>query len=73
MKCQHRQLQITEFGTGSTTHYVNKYGEWAHVSDFGAYTGKIEVHCPDCNYRREFTKRRPRWVQEALAEAQKAD
>lgn len=63
-RCRHDNVEITEFGTSATTHLRSSAGCWDHDSDFGDYTGIIEVYCPECGYKRRFGQRRPKWVQE---------
>lgn len=67
-RCKHDCVGITEFGTSATTHYRDDDGSWSHDSDFGDYTGVIEVECPDCGYKRRFGQRRPKWVEKLMAE-----
>ncbi|MCJ7761110.1 hypothetical protein MUP59_08240 [Candidatus Bathyarchaeota archaeon] len=73
MKCPHMNVEITERGTASTVHIRNidsrGHTTWIHDSDFGLYTGSLEVWCPDCGLDRHYGKRQPRWLVEAFADA----
>ena len=67
-RCTHDNVEITELGASITTHLRNDDGSWDHDSDFGDYTGVIEVYCPDCEHKYRFGQRRPRWVEKFMAE-----
>lgn len=67
MRCKHDQrVTLIEYGTATTTHDL-EHGKVMHNSDYGDYTGVIEVECRDCGFRRVYNRRRraslPKWVQ----------
>lgn len=67
MRCKHLiNVGLLEFGQATTSHIVN--GDLiTHDSDFGDYTGRIEVTCLDCGFSRLYGKKRPKWVQELFS------
>ena len=70
MKCKHLRIIIQEHSTALTTHTRDRYGVWVNDSDFGNYTGRVDVKCIDCGLRKTYYKHKkmPKWVQECFKE-----
>jgi hypothetical protein len=66
--CKHERVSITEYATASTQHDRESDGVWTHSSALGDYTGKIFVHCYDCDLKKTYTKSRPGWIKKRLEE-----
>ena len=67
--CKHEEISIIEYSIATTFRYREDDGEWLHDSDFGDYTGKLEVKCRQCGLKRTYYRSRlPKWLQSRLAE-----
>ena len=68
MKCNHENICINEIGTATTCHFRNSDGTWWHESDFGDYTGMIDVSC-SCGFSKRYNRKRlPKWLLKYIAE-----
>lgn len=70
MKCNHLRIIIQKESTASTIHIRNKQGVWISDSDFGDYTGRMNVKCIDCGLHRTYYKHKkmPKWLQKCFKE-----
>lgn len=68
-KCEHKKVTITEYGTSETYHMRRSDGKWDNNSDFGEYTGAINVECDDCKLNKTYTRSNyPKWLLLLLAD-----
>ena len=68
-RCKHEKAIITEYGTSQTYHMRMSNGEWDHNSEFGEYTGVINVECSDCGLDKTYARNKyPKWLQLFLAD-----
>ena len=66
--CKHTNISITEYGTAWTEHTLED-GAWLHISDVGALTGIIDVHCFECGLEKTYhLTNRPKWLAKYLEE-----
>ena len=68
--CPHENVRIVEEAMAYTTHdFSSKSGKWTHRTDFGDYTGAVDVICHDCGLHKLYrAPRLPKWVSKRLDE-----